>query len=124
MSETTSSVQVKSHESPDEHRTPQKTNVDVNHFDEYTIGRIKLEPGWSWSECIKPVVQTESCQLLHVGYCVSGSIEVVMDDGTRVTITAGDSYKIPPGHDAHVLGDEPVEALEFASAAAYGVPAT
>ncbi|TFD16187.1 cupin domain-containing protein [Cryobacterium sp. TMT4-10] len=115
-------LQVKPLDAPDERRTPEKTHLDLNRLGEYTIGRMTMEPGWSWSECIKPVVQTESFRLPHVGYCVSGSLETVLDDGTRSTITAGDSYTIPPGHDAHVVGEEPWVAIEFASAEAYGVP--
>ncbi|NKX52650.1 cupin domain-containing protein, partial [Arthrobacter deserti] len=67
----------------------------------------------------KPVVNTGSCQSHHVGYCISGSIEVEMADGTRATIKAGDSYAIPAGHDARVEGDEQFRAVEFLSAATY-----
>jgi mannose-6-phosphate isomerase-like protein (cupin superfamily) len=124
MSVTMNALQVKSLDSPDERRAPEKTNLDVNHLGEYTIGRMKMEPGWTWADCIKPVVHTDSCELLHVGYCVSGSLDVVTDDGKQVTITAGDSYTIPPGHNAHVVGDEPYVGIEFASAAVYGVAAS
>ena len=121
--EAAGALQVKSLDSPDERRAPEKTQLGVNHLGEYTIGRMSLEPGWSWSGCIKPVVHTDSCRLLHVGYCISGTLELVLDDGTRATITAGDSYRIPPGHDASVVGDEAFVGIEFASAAEYGVPA-
>ena len=123
MSDTMSALQVKSFDAPDERRAPEKTNLDLNHLGEYTIGRMTMEPGWAWSECIQPVVHTDSCRLLHVGYCVAGTLETVLDDGTRATIKAGDSYLIPPGHDAHVVGDEAFVGIEFASAAQYGVPA-
>ncbi|MBC7442950.1 MAG: cupin domain-containing protein [Ramlibacter sp.] len=124
MSLTMNKLEVKHLDTPDERRAAEKTRLDLNHLGEYTIGRMTMEPGWAWSECIKPVVQTDSCRLMHVGYCVSGSLETVLDDGTRATITAGDSYTIPPGHDAHVVGDEPYVAIEFASAEAYGLPPT
>lgn len=123
MSDTMSALQVKSFDAPDERRAPEKTSLDLNHLGEYTIGRMTMEPGWAWSECIKPVVHTDSCQLLHVGYCVAGTLETVLDDGARATITAGDCYRIPPGHDAHVVGDAAFVGIEFASAAQYGVPA-
>lgn len=122
MSATEHALRVKSLDSPDERRAPAKTHVDLNRLGEYTIGRLTMEPGWSWADCIKPVVLTDSCQLLHVGFCVSGTLETVMDDGTQATITAGDSYTIPPGHNAWVAGDEPFVGIEFASAEAYGVP--
>lgn len=122
MSTATHTLQVKSHSSPDELRTPERTTLELNHLGEYSIGRMTMQPGWSWAEDIKPVVKTDSCQLLHVGYCVSGTLETELDDGTKATITAGDSYVIPPGHNAHVVGDEPYVAIEMHSAKAYGVP--
>jgi len=122
MPEIKSALHVKSFDAPDERRTPEKTDLGVNHLGDYTIGRLRMEPGWVWSDCIKPVVLTDSCQLKHVGYCVSGTLQVELDDGQASTITAGDSYVIPPGHDARVLGDEAFVGIEFASAAEYGIP--
>jgi hypothetical protein len=112
-------LQAKSHNSPDEVRTPDKTRVEVVNLDGFTIGRFNFEPGWRWSGCIKPVVNTDSCQLSHVGYAVSGSITVRMQDGTEQTIRAGDSYTIPPGHDAWVEGNEPFVGIEVMSADIY-----
>lgn len=112
-------LEVKSHNSPDEKRRPDKTEVDVVSVGDYTIGRFKFEPGWRWSDCIKPVVGTESCQNSHVGFCVSGNLAVETTDGRRVNISAGDSYTIPPGHDAWVEGDEPFTGIEFLSAAVF-----
>jgi len=122
MSTITHTLQVKSHDKPDERRTPEKTLLELNHLNEYSIGRMTMQPGWTWAHDIKPVVNTDSCQLLHVGYCVSGSLETMLDDGTTATISSGDSYVIPPGHNARVLGDEPYVAIEVHSAADYGVP--
>jgi quercetin dioxygenase-like cupin family protein len=106
----------KSHASPDELRTPDKTRVEVVRLDTFTLGRIVLEPGWRWSECIKPVVKTDSCQVSHVGHLVSGKITVQMQDGARKTISAGESYTIPPGHDAWVEGNEQAVGIEVLSA--------
>jgi mannose-6-phosphate isomerase-like protein (cupin superfamily) len=122
MSATEHELRVKSLDSPDESRAPRKTHLDLNRLGEFTIGRLTMEPGWTWADCIKPVVQTDSCQLLHVGYCVSGALETVLDDGTQAAISAGDSYTIPPGHNARVVGDEPFVGIEFASAEDYAVP--
>lgn len=110
---------VKSHDTPDEKRRPDKTEVDIVSVDAYTIGRFTFEPGWRWSECIKPVVKTDSCQLSHVGFCVSGKLTVQTTDGSQINIAAGDSYSIPPGHDAWVDGGEPFTGIEFVSAAVY-----
>lgn len=113
------SLEVKSNDSPDERRTPEKTTVTVNNLGNYSVGRFTFEPGWTWSGCIKPVVNTDSCQVNHVGYCVSGSLEVETTDGAKATITAGDSFAIPPGHNARVVGDQPYVGIEFIGAATY-----
>ncbi|QOD01824.1 cupin domain-containing protein [Pseudarthrobacter sp. BIM B-2242] len=112
----------KSHDAPDEKRRPDKTEVDVVNLGDYTIGRFTFQPGWRWSECIKPVVKTESCQNSHVGYCVSGALAVKTED-SQINISAGDSYTIPPGHDAWVDGDQPFVGIEFLSAAEFAKPA-
>lgn len=114
-----SRLQAKSHNSADEVRTPSKTRVEVINLDGFTIGRMTFEPGWRWSECVKPVVNTDQCQNSHVGYAVSGSITTRMQDGSELTIRAGDSYTIPPGHDAWVEGDEPFVGIEIMSADVY-----
>jgi len=115
-------LEAKSHSSPDEVRTPNKTRVEIVRLEGFTLGRFNFEPGWRWSECIKPVVKTESCQASHVGYAVSGRITVRMKDGTQKTISAGQSYTIPPGHDAWVDGNEPFVGIEVMSAEQYAKP--
>jgi quercetin dioxygenase-like cupin family protein len=114
-----SRLEGKSHNSPDETRTPAKTKVEVVNLEGFTIGRFNFEPGWRWSECIKPVAGTDNCQLSHVGHVLSGTITIRLEDGSEQTMRAGDSYTIPPGHDAWVVGDEPVVALEVMSAAQF-----
>lgn len=113
------SLQVKSHDTPDEKRRPDKTEVDIVTVGDYTIGRFTFAPGWRWSECIKPVVKTESCQSNHVGFCVAGSMEVQMADGAKSSIKAGDSYTIPAGHESWIVGDQPFVGVEFLSAATF-----
>jgi len=100
-------------DSPTETRTPEKTRVDVVRIDGTTAARFAFEPGWKWSECVKPVAGTDSCQARHVGVVQSGSIHVAHEDGTEVDIGPGDVYVIEPGHDAWVNGDERFVALEF-----------
>ena len=98
----------KSFDAPDEKRTPDKTTVDVVDLgDGVKAARFTMEPGWRWSECVKPVVGTDRCQVRHVGAVLSGRIHVVHDE---------------PGHEAWVVGDEPLVAYEFESsgAATYG----
>ena len=115
-------LEVKSHSSPDEVRSPDKTRVEVIRLEGFTLGRINFEPGWRWSECVKPVVKTDSCQVSHVGYAVSGRLTVRMKDGTEKTIVAGESYTIPPGHDAWVEGNERFVGIEVMSAEQYAKP--
>ncbi len=114
---------VRSHATPDEVRAPDKTRVEVCQHENFTIGRFNFQPGWRWSECVKPVVKTDLCQVSHVGYAVSGRIKVHMKDGTEKTISAGESYTIPPGHDAWVEGNEPFVGIEVMSADTYAKPA-
>ena len=104
---------------PDETRTPDKTTIELVNVAGGQIGRYTFQPGWKWSECIKPVVGTDSCQVEHVGYCVSGSIHVSYGDGTEGDITAGEVYRIPPGHDAWVVGDETVVLVDWWGASNY-----
>jgi hypothetical protein len=111
-------VEARAFDSPDETRTPDKTRVEIVRLGSATVARMTLDPGWRWSECIKPLVGTDSCQLRHVGIVQSGRMHVTHDDGTEVEIGPGQTYVIEPGHDAHVVGNEPVRGFEFESASA------
>jgi quercetin dioxygenase-like cupin family protein len=122
MPVTVGKLESKSHDSPDETRTPAKTRVEVVRLEGFTIGRFTFEPGWRWSECVKPVVGTNSCQNSHVGYAVSGRITVRLEDGTEKAISAGESYTIPPGHDAWVEGSDTFVGIEVMSAEQYAKP--
>jgi len=103
---------------PDERRAPDKTVLQVVDLGSVKAARITLQPGWRWSECIKPIAGTESCQTHHVGAVVSGQLHVRHDDGTEVQVGPGDAYVIEPDHDAWVIGSEPYVAYEFDSSAA------
>lgn len=108
----------RSFDKPDETRTPDKTKVEVVDMAGVKAARMTLQPGWKWSECIKPVVGGDSCQAHHVGVCISGSMHIVHDDGTESDVNAGDAYLINPGHDAWVTSSEPTVAYEFDSSTA------
>ena len=108
-------IEKKSFESPDETRTPDKSTVAVVHLGTVSAGRLTAQPGWKWSECIKPIVGTDSCQARHIGAVQSGRLRIAHDDGTEVEVGPGDAYVIEPGHDAWVLGDEDFVAFEFES---------
>jgi hypothetical protein len=106
-------VEKRDFDSPDETRAPEKTRVDVVHLGGTSAARFTMEPGWRWSECVKPVAGTDSCQHRHIGVAQSGRMRVLHDDGTELEIAAGDAYVIQPGHDAEVVGDEQFVGFEF-----------
>ena len=107
-------MQVKSFESPDEVRPFEgKGKADVLDIGGRVVGRTSLEPGWRWSRNVKPIAGTDSCQVSHLGYCLSGRMKVIMDDGSESELSSGDVVAIPPGHDAEVVGDEPCVFIDF-----------
>jgi hypothetical protein len=112
-------LSARSFDAADEVRTFAKGRLETLTLGGTTVGRATFEPGWRWSECIKPVVGTESCQVDHVGYVASGRLGVAHEDGSTATLTAGDAYRIAPGHDAWVEGDEDFVGYEFKGAATY-----
>ncbi len=114
----------KSLNQPDETRPipDGKGRVEVVNLGGATVMRASFEPGWKWSEHVKPVAQTESCQVAHTSYIVSGRLHVRMDDGTETEMGPGEAAITPPGHDAWVVGDEPVVFLDFAGATTYAKP--
>jgi hypothetical protein len=112
------SIEARNFDSPDETRTPARTRVDVVRVGGTTAARLNLEPGWRWSECIKPVAGTDSCQLRHIGVVQEGHMRIRHDDGTELDITPGQAYVIEPGHDAWIVGEAPFVAFEFEPSAA------
>jgi hypothetical protein len=88
------------------------------------VAKATFQPGWRWSESMKPVVGGESCQMHHIGYALAGTLRIKAADGHEVEISEGDAYEVQPGHDAWVVGDRPFEGLEFDSRTVdtYGKP--
>jgi quercetin dioxygenase-like cupin family protein len=83
------------------------------------VGRITVQPGWRWSEDVKPVAGTELCEAPHQQYQLSGRMKVVLADGTEIESGAGDVLSLPPGHDAWVIGDEAVAAIDWQGASVW-----
>jgi quercetin dioxygenase-like cupin family protein len=98
---------------PEENRTFDKGQLELVTLGGVTFGRLTLEPGWSWSSCVKPIAHTESCEASHLSYTVSGRLRVRMDDGSEEEFGPGDVALIPPGHDAWVVGNEPVIEIDI-----------
>lgn len=111
-------VEARNFDSPDETRTPDKTKVEVVRMGNTSAARMTFEPGWKWSDCVKPVAGTDSCQVRHVGVAQSGRLHVAHDDGSELEIAPGDTYVIEPGHDAWVVGDDTFVGFEFESKSA------
>ncbi len=107
------SMEQRSFSKPDETRKFSLGKVDVVTLGGATFGRAVFEPGWRWSTCVKPVAQTESCQAPHLNLHISGRIHIVMDDGTEREFGPGEISEIPPGHDAWVVGHEPVVVIDI-----------
>jgi quercetin dioxygenase-like cupin family protein len=114
-----SSTIKKSFTNPDEVRTPPKARVEVVNLGGTQVMRATFEPGWKWSESVKPIAGTESCQVAHLMYQMTGRMIIRMDDGTEYEIGPGDTAAVPAGHDAWVIGDEPVTAVDFQGAPNY-----
>jgi hypothetical protein len=98
---------------PDERRTFDKGQVETVALGGVTFGRATLQPGWKWSTCVKPLAKTQSCQAHHLQYHVSGRLPVVMDDGSEDEFGTGEISYLPPGHDAWVVGHEPVVVIDI-----------
>jgi class 3 adenylate cyclase len=89
-----------------------------------SVGRAWLEPGWRWSEDVKPVAGTSSCMIHHVQVLLGGRLAVRLDDGEEMEFEPGDVFEIPPGHDSWVVGDEPADLLDISgNVGEFGLPA-
>ena len=110
----------KSFAEPDEVREFPNGRVELLEIGNGQVGRIIAEPGWRWSTDVKPIAGTESCEAPHFQYHVSGRLAVRMDDGTELIAEPGDITSLPSGHDAWVVGDEPVVVIDWYGASHYG----
>jgi mannose-6-phosphate isomerase-like protein (cupin superfamily) len=98
---------------PDDKRSFPKGQVELVNLGGMSFGRATLQPGWKWSTCVKPIAKTESCQSSHLDYHISGRLCVRMDDGSEEEFGPGDISSVPPGHDAWVVGNEPVVVIDI-----------
>jgi hypothetical protein len=107
---------------PDEVRTFPHGRIELLHIGGGTVGRMTLEPGWRWSTDVKPIAGTEWCEAPHFQYMISGRIHIKMKDGTEADLAAGTVHHLPAGHDAWVVGNEPVVAVDWFGATNYARP--
>jgi hypothetical protein len=106
------SIEKRSLDMPEEVRTFPLGKVELVTIGNVTFGKGTFQPGWKWSESVKPIVRTDSCQAPHTQYHISGRLHVVMDDGTEAEYGPGDVGVIQPGHDAWVVGNVPVVVID------------
>jgi hypothetical protein len=112
----------KSLNQPEETRPFPKGHLELVHIGGVAMGRGTFEPGWKWSECVKPIAKTNSCQAPHLGYVISGRMKAVMDDGQELTFGPGDAMSLPPGHDAWIVGNEKCVVIDIGGAGNYAKP--
>lgn len=112
----------KSFMKPDETRSFEHGNLDLLVVGGSEIGRLTLQPGWRWSEHVKPLAGTELCEAPHFQYHVSGRLAIRMADGTELIAEPGDVTSLPEGHDAWVVGDDPVVVVDWWGASNYAKP--
>lgn len=123
MRRDTTKPQTKNLDDPDETLAFPLGTANNIRLGDLVVGRLVQQPGWRWSEQVKPIAGTESCQFHHVGVGISGAAMIRMDDGTEIEIGPGDVFDIPPGHDQWVIGDEPAVSIIWGGWRGFGKPA-
>ena len=109
-------------DAPDEVREFPHGRAEIVRIGGGEVGRYVFEPGWRWSEHVKAIAGTDSCQAPHFQYHLSGRLAIRMDDGTELVAGPGDVTSLPSGHDGWVVGDEPAIVIDWFGASAYAKP--
>jgi len=117
-------MEVKGFAKPEETRKFDKGKLDLVKIGGAIVGRAEFQPGWKWSKSVKPIVKTKSCEAPHFQYHLSGTLRIKMDDGTMKDVKAGEISFVPPGHDAWVVGKEPVVMVDFQGMVDYAKAST
>jgi hypothetical protein len=112
-------TQHRSFQTPDETRAFPNGRAEIVKIGDGEVGRLVFEPGWRWSKDVKPIAKTDTCEAPHFQYHVSGRLAIRMDDGTEFEAGPGDITSLPSGHDAWVVGNEPVVTVDWFGASNY-----
>src|SRR3984957_18885893 len=75
---------------PDETRQFPNGRAEILKVGGGEVGRLVFEPGWRWSNDVKPIADTPSCEAPHFQYHVTGQLAIRMDDGTEFVAGPGD----------------------------------
>lgn len=118
------SLEKKSFDQPDEVRPFKdgKGKLSVFTLGNTIMGRGEFEPGWRWSQHVKPIAGTDSCQAAHTGIVLEGRMVVKMDDGAEMEYGPDDVFYMPPGHDAWVVGNQRCVLIDVTGVAKYAKP--
>jgi class 3 adenylate cyclase len=103
----------KSVDDPDDVVEFPNVRTEIVHLGDLTVGRMVNQPGWRWSQHVRPTVGGQWCQVRHVGFMISGRLGLDFPDGSSVVFGPGDVFDIPPGHDGYTVGDEPIVQIEW-----------
>ena len=122
--DTMSGLVRRSFDSPEEVRQFEggSGHLELVNLESGPVGRASFHPGWKWSEHVKPIAKTASCQAAHTCYFVSGRMKVVMDDGQEVEYRPGDFAIMAPGHDAWIVGNEECVVVDWQGFVDYAKP--
>jgi class 3 adenylate cyclase len=115
-------LQHKPFDNPDEVRPYPGGRTEIFELDDFVIGRMIMEPGWTWHDNVRPIAGTDRCMYHHLGFVLSGTLHVSYADGTEAMIGPHEMFEMPPGHDAEVVGDEAWVAIDFRGARSYARP--
>lgn len=110
-------LEVKNIGQPDDKRSFTHGELLIVRVGNATLGRAVFNPGWRWSTDVRPLAGTSSCELAHTAYVISGRMGVRMNDGAETELGPGDAHYVPPGHDAWVVGEEPLVVIDFTAPA-------
>jgi class 3 adenylate cyclase len=108
---------------PDETRIVSKGVIRMYDVGDSPVSYQVFEPGWRWSESVKPLAGTEWCEYHHLGFSISGRARIQLRDGAEIEIGPQQFFEVPPQHDGWVVGDEPWVQLEWGPASAFAEPA-
>jgi quercetin dioxygenase-like cupin family protein len=114
-------LKAKQFDAPDEVRpfAADMGQVELVELNGNAVGRGTFMPGWRWSEHVKALSGTDSCQVEHIGFVLDGRMNVVMDGGEELEVGPGDIFHMPPGHDAWTVGQVPCVVLDFGGLMGY-----